>query len=292
MKNVIIFGTGEFAKNIYNQYKNDLNIINFSDNNKDKHNTLFFEKLVVAPKDLTSMDFDEIIIASSYSEEIYQQLVKDLNLDKNKIRRLYVNESKVQFYSKEKVEKSEYFMFEICKLLEENHISYYIDHGTLLGIIRDEALIPWDTDIDLAVLIEDKEKIETMLKSYLNNFIHPLCKTNNWKYKIEKEEIIVEGIKETLYTTFQIFNYSNFQEDEVALELMFRYKRDSIIYWGFCEKYLKAPLDITLPTKQIFYKGHPINVPNNTMKYLSNLYGDWKTPIKNWTYDKYNNLQK
>ncbi|MCT7630174.1 LicD family protein [Aliarcobacter butzleri] len=292
MKNVIIFGTGEFAKNIYNQYKNDLNIINFSDNNKDKHNTLFFEKLVVAPKDLTSMDFDEIIIASSYSEEIYQQLVKDLNLDKNKIRRLYVNESKVQFYSKEKVEKSEYFMFEICKLLEENHISYYIDHGTLLGIIRDEALIPWDKDIDLAVLIEDKEKIETMLKSYLNNFIHPLCKTNNWKYKIEKEEIIVEGIKETLYTTFQIFNYSNFQEDEVALELMFRYKRDSIIYWGFCEKYLKAPLDITLPTKQIFYKGHPINVPNNTMKYLSNLYGDWKTPIKNWTYDKYNNLQK
>lgn len=292
MKNVIIFGTGEFAKNIYNQYKNDLNIINFSDNNKDKHNTLFFEKLVVAPKDLTSMDFDEIIIASSYSEEIYQQLVKDLNLDKNKIRRLYVNESKVQFYSKEKVEKSEYFMFEICKLLEENHISYYIDHGTLLGIIRDEALIPWDTDIDLAVLIEDKEKIETMLKSYLNNFIHPLCKTNNWKYKIEKEEIIVEEIKETLYTTFQIFNYSNFQEDEVALELMFRYKRDSIIYWGFCEKYLKAPLDITLPTKQIFYKGHPINVPNNTMKYLSNLYGDWKTPIKNWTYDKYNNLQK
>ncbi|MCT7600986.1 LicD family protein [Aliarcobacter butzleri] len=292
MKNVIIFGTGEFAKNIYNQYKNDLNIINFSDNNKDKHNTLFFEKLVVAPKDLTSMDFDEIIIASSYSEEIYQQLVEDLNLDKNKIRRLYVNESKVQFYSKEKVEKSEYFMFEICKLLEENHISYYIDHGTLLGIIRDEALIPWDKDIDLAVLIEDKEKIETMLKSYLNNFIHPLCKTNNWKYKIEKEEIIVEGIKETLYTTFQIFNYSNFQEDEVALELMFRYKRDSIIYWGFCEKYLKAPLDITLPTKQIFYKGHPINVPNNTMKYLSNLYGDWKTPIKNWTYDKYNNLQK
>ncbi|MCT7650476.1 LicD family protein [Aliarcobacter butzleri] len=292
MKNVIIFGTGEFAKNIYNQYKNDLNIINFSDNNKDKHNTLFFEKLVVAPKDLISMDFDEIIIASSYSEEIYQQLVEDLNLDKNKIRRLYVNESKVQFYSKEKVEKSEYFMFEICKLLEENHISYYIDHGTLLGIIRDEALIPWDTDIDLAVLIEDKEKIETMLKSYLNNFIHPLCKTNNWKYKIEKEEIIVEGIKETLYTTFQIFNYSNFQEDEVALELMFRYKRDSIIYWGFCEKYLKAPLDITLPTKQIFYKGHPINVPNNTMKYLSNLYGDWKTPIKNWTYDKYNNLQK
>lgn len=290
MKNVIIFGTGEFAKNIYNQYKNDLNIINFSDNNKDKHNTLFFEKLVVAPKDLTSINFDEIIIASSYSEEIYQQLVEDLNLDKNKIRRLYVNESKVQFYSKEKVEKSEYFMFEICKLLEENHISYYIDHGTLLGIIRDEALIPWDTDIDLAVFIEDKDKIETILKSYLNNFIHPLCKLNNWQYKIETEEILIENKKETLFTTLQMFNDSVFKEDEVALELMFHYKTSSIIYWGFCGKCLKAPLHITIPKKQIFYKNHSISVPNNAVEYLSNLYGDWKTPIKDWTYDKYNNL--
>lgn len=290
MKTVIIFGTGEFAKNIYNQYKNDLNIINFSDNNKDKHNTLFFEKLVIAPEDLTSIDFDEMIIASSYSEEIYKQLVEDLNLDKNKIRRLYVNESKVQFYSKEKVEKSEYFMFEICKLLEENHISYYIDHGTLLGIIRDEALIPWDKDIDLAVLIEDKEKIETMLKSYLNNFIHPLCKTNNWKYKIEKEDIIIEGIKETLFIELQIFNDSIFKEDEVALDLMFRYKRDSTIYWGVCGKYLKAPINICFPTSQIVYKNYSINVPNDKIEYLSNLYGDWQKPIKNWTYDKYNNL--
>lgn len=69
MKNVIIFGTGEFAKNIYNQYKDDLNIINSFDNNKDKHNTLFFEKVVIAPKDLISIDFDEIIIASSYSDK-------------------------------------------------------------------------------------------------------------------------------------------------------------------------------------------------------------------------------
>ena len=88
MKNVIIFGTGEFAKNIYNQYKNDLNIINFSDNNKNKHNTLFFEKLVVAPKDLTSMDFDEIIIASSYSDDTSQGYRKLKNRVRTTVRDL------------------------------------------------------------------------------------------------------------------------------------------------------------------------------------------------------------
>lgn len=41
------------------------------------------------------------------------------------IRKLYVNESRIQFYLKEKVIKSEYLMFEICKLLEQNNISYY-----------------------------------------------------------------------------------------------------------------------------------------------------------------------
>lgn len=71
---------------------------------------------------------------------------------------------------------------------------------------------------------------------------------------------------------------------------MFRYKRDSIIYWGVCGKYLKAPINICFPTSQIVYKNHSINVPNDKIAYLSNLYGDWQKPIKNWTYDKYNNL--
>ena len=213
-----------------------------------------------------------------------------LSLDKNKIIKLYVNESKTQFYSQEKREKSEHFMLDIAKLLDKNYIRYYIDHGTLLGIVRDNCLIPWDKDIDFAVLIEDKAKIIDLIDNYLASYVHPNCKKNKWNYKIAKNNIIVENKKKSLFVEMQIFNNSDIEEDDVALDLMFRYTKKSMIYWAVCGKYLSVPLSLCFPTKQIMYKGYQLNIPNDVNKYLENLYGDWKTPVKEWTYDKYSNI--
>ena len=42
-------------------------------------------------------------------------------------------------------------LIEIINLLDKNKIIYWLCHGTLLGIVRDKNLIPWDHDIDIAV---------------------------------------------------------------------------------------------------------------------------------------------
>ena len=39
----------------------------------------------------------------------------------------------------------------VISLLNENNIPYWLCQGTLLGIIRDNKLIEWDHDIDIAV---------------------------------------------------------------------------------------------------------------------------------------------
>ena len=45
-------------------------------------------------------------------------------------------------------------------------INYWVCQGTLLGIIRDQSLIPWDPDIDLAILEKDFDEslIEKIMK--------------------------------------------------------------------------------------------------------------------------------
>ena len=47
---------------------------------------------------------------------------------------------------------------ETIELLNKNAIPYWVCHGTLLGLIRDSQLIPWDHDIDIALWAEDLPK--------------------------------------------------------------------------------------------------------------------------------------
>ena len=49
-------------------------------------------------------------------------------------------------------EHAEYTLKEACSLLESIKVNYYLCDGTILGIIRDERLIPHDNDIDVSVL--------------------------------------------------------------------------------------------------------------------------------------------
>jgi hypothetical protein len=50
---------------------------------------------------------------------------------------------------------------DVCELLNLHKINYWVCHGTLLGIIRENRLLPWDHDIDFAVWDSEvsKEKI-------------------------------------------------------------------------------------------------------------------------------------
>ena len=57
------------------------------------------------------------------------------------------------------------YIFKTALKLIDNKINYWVCHGTLLGIIRDNKLLSWDSDIDFAVWEDECPK-----KMYLNFF--------------------------------------------------------------------------------------------------------------------------
>ena len=48
-------------------------------------------------------------------------------------------------------------------------INYWVCQGTLLGIIRNQSLIPWDPDIDLAILEKDFD--ESLIKKIMKKMV-------------------------------------------------------------------------------------------------------------------------
>ncbi len=56
-------------------------------------------------------------------------------------------------------------LIDVTDLFEKEGITYWIDGGTLLGSVRHKGQIPWDDDIDLAVLQKDFKYLRTALKA-------------------------------------------------------------------------------------------------------------------------------
>ena len=60
----------------------------------------------------------------------------------------------------------------IIEQFEKNEINYWIDSGTLLGLVRDGKLIEGDNDIDVGVWETEINKIENWLPVNLSSEQH------------------------------------------------------------------------------------------------------------------------
>ena len=56
----------------------------------------------------------------------------------------------------------------ICK---KHNLKYWLDSGTLLGVVRHQGFIPWDDDIDLSMPVEDYNKFKEIAQSELSENI-------------------------------------------------------------------------------------------------------------------------
>ncbi len=191
----------------------------------------------------------------------------------------------------------------ITSILNRSGIKYWIDSGTLLGMIREKKLIDNDNDLDLSIWHTDVNRVLKLIAEikregyrvrilyYAGNIIKIKCIPNDKKTRIIDISVFRRSLKE--------FAWSPQAVDKVFDSLFFRIiRRVLMFFWLSAAK--KVSVDKTpwvyiiniytwwIPVNYfeniIFLEEYEIYVPKRYLDYLNFRYGDWQTPKPEWNF--------
>lgn len=164
-------------------------------------------------------------------------------------------------------------LFEIViNELDKNNINYFLICGGLIGYHRhNNGFIPWDDDIDIGVMEEDRER--------LHNVINNLIKTN------DKIRLGIHDIDKVLY------NYSDNNPIQIDI-FYFKFYSDKNYFAYYMDKLINIWPNEYLYKDEIFplnsvpfilydingnkFKEINIKIPNQSTKYLDRAYKNWE----------------
>lgn len=270
----ILFGAGGGGENALSLLKLEgCNISAIVDNDLKKHNTFLDEIPIYAPAKLNcDLIFDKILIASGYSKSILAQLAQ-YNISQERIIVLPQYYLKSNRFSDQVLYSLAWdFIVSFSKIMSNLNIRYWLDYGTLLGVVRDNDLIPWDSDLDFCILDDNKSYFInsfSFISEHISSTIGCDVKIELIKgVECEHSRVFISCNRDNVILDIDVFIKFNFS-DFVCLEVMDRVERYD------AEHYVTVDF--------LNVKGIYLPVPNKYDQYLTRVYGSWCVANKEWT---------
>lgn len=155
-------------------------------------------------------------------------------------------------------------------ILNEKKFKYWLEAGTLLGILREGDLISWDYDADIGIPAESADDIMKLRLEFLPKYLIK-------RRKIESPWIPGDMRAIKVKTTWEKIRQINFHVDLFCV-----YPTKDKYRWvdSNALKHVDRKYYDTLKT--IEWEGRTINIPNYAEEYLSLRYGNWQVPEQNY----------
>jgi len=160
---------------------------------------------------------------------------------------------------------------DVTDLLDKHNIEYWLEGGTLLGIIRENRLLPWDNDMDISIKEEYSEKLFSVINQLNYRVRSKTFDKDNDPFKCGVKRIV--KVRNSKFFFFR---------GDVCLDIFIKFKKEDKYYWQVGTK--RKSIDKVYYDEIIPYKFDNKNylVPKLYEDYLTARYGDWKIPVKEW----------
>lgn len=169
---------------------------------------------------------------------------------------------------------------QITQCLSKNAIPYWLDDGTCLGAYRHGGVIPWDYDIDMALLEHDFDNAKVALSA-----LDPkLYSVQDWSGALCPKTYLRVLVHKTM-TLIDLYTYRINSEKRTVRYL---YALEDSPYvpqkWKDRERHLMVdiPYEKLFPLKKAFFEGFEVNVPGQIEEWLHEKYGENLAPARLW----------
>ena len=180
------------------------------------------------------------------------------------------------------IRKARKMLFYSTDFLTKHGIKYFLEGGTLLGIVRDGDLLPWDHDVDISIDYSDAEKLDKLRWRFYFMGYRLTCRKGRKSYgPIKRNDYRIFKLKPLGYSFLKMF-YAPFAEKMVVLDIFVKKDDDKYTYWQSMGKFLRVDKSHYESHETIDFMGCKLTAPYNYKDYLTSKYGDWSVPVKEW----------
>lgn len=166
-------------------------------------------------------------------------------------------------------------LIRIAEILDQHQIVYHLEGGTLLGIVRDKDLLPWDHDLDISIPSSEVDK-----------FIKCIPKITSLKFMVKTRYKFYTRHAAYNAAPIRMFKIKDkiflFISGKICLDIFVKYEHQGYVFWEAKKSIMRVEKKHYESYEEIEYHGKKLKVPNDYKGYLTAKYGDWTIPVKEW----------